>query len=65
VIFELEEGGFLDINRNADVLETVNGLGYPDYFVSILGVFKLLGVIVNFFPRSTKIEGMGICRLFL
>jgi uncharacterized membrane protein YphA (DoxX/SURF4 family) len=57
-------GGFLDITRNADVLETVNGLGYPDYFVSILGIFKLLGVIVIFLPGLPRLKEWAYAGFF-
>jgi uncharacterized membrane protein YphA (DoxX/SURF4 family) len=57
-------GGFLDITRNADVLETVNGLGYPDYIVSILGVFKLLGVIAIFLPGLPRLKEWAYAGFF-
>ncbi|MDF2649766.1 MAG: hypothetical protein K0Q73_5571 [Paenibacillus sp.] len=57
-------GGFLDITRNEDVLETVNGLGYPDYLVSILGVFKLLGVIAILLPGLPRLKEWAYAGFF-
>jgi uncharacterized membrane protein YphA (DoxX/SURF4 family) len=47
-------GGSLFLSRNAQILATNAHLGYPAYFVLILGLWKILGavaVVVPGFPR--------------
>jgi uncharacterized membrane protein YphA (DoxX/SURF4 family) len=47
-------GGYLFLSRDAQILATNAHLGYPNYFVLILGLWKVLGavaVVVPGFPR--------------
>ncbi len=43
--------GTVDILHTAPVLEASKHLGYPLYFFSLLGVFKILGGIILLLPR--------------
>src|SRR3954466_10003186 len=43
VVFELILGGIWDILRVPQVRSLVERLGYPQYFLVILGIWKLLG----------------------
>ena len=51
VTAELGTGGVWDVLRTAQVRETVGHLGYPSYFLVILGVWKLLGMAALLAPR--------------
>lgn len=51
VTAELGAGGMWDVLRTAQVRETVGHLGYPSYFLVILGVWKLLGMAALLAPR--------------
>ena len=42
----------LYLSRNPKMMKEFKKLGYPDYFPSILGVFKLLGVAALLAPRK-------------
>jgi hypothetical protein len=44
-------GGVVYLGRMAGVVEGVTQLGYPLYFVSMLGAWKLLGGLVLLAPR--------------
>jgi uncharacterized membrane protein YphA (DoxX/SURF4 family) len=44
-------GGVADIMRPPQVMEGMTHLGYPAYFMIILGVWKLLGGIAILVPR--------------
>jgi hypothetical protein len=44
VAAELAVGGVWDITRSPEVREVVEGLGYPGYFLVILGIWKVLGM---------------------
>jgi hypothetical protein len=51
VTAELGGGGMWDVLRTSQVRETVGHLGYPSYFLVILGVWKLLGMAALLAPR--------------
>jgi len=47
-------GGVMDLSRGPDVLAGLGHLGYPIYFATLLGLWKVLGavaVLVPGFPR--------------
>jgi hypothetical protein len=44
VAAELGLGGVWDITRSPEVREVVERLGYPGYFLVILGIWKVLGM---------------------
>jgi uncharacterized membrane protein YphA (DoxX/SURF4 family) len=44
-------GGAVDLLRPHDALEGMTHLGYPAYFMLILGVWKLLGGAIILIPR--------------
>jgi len=45
-------GGVVDIIQPQGVLDMANHLGYPLYFFTLLGVFKILGGIAILLPNS-------------
>jgi len=45
-------GGVVDIIQPQNVIDTAAHLGYPLYFFTLLGVFKILGAIGLFLPRK-------------
>ena len=45
VVFELALGGVWDILRVPQVRDLIERLGYPQYFLVILGTWKLLGAV--------------------
>lgn len=45
-------GGIMDIVQPENVKEVATKLGYPLYFFSLLGVFKIAGAIALILPRS-------------
>jgi uncharacterized membrane protein YphA (DoxX/SURF4 family) len=49
-------GGVVDIVRPDKPLEGMRHLGYPDYFMVILGVWKVLGGVVVLLPRTPLIK---------
>ena len=51
VTAELGTGGVWDVLRTAQVRTTVGHLGYPSYFLVLLGVWKLLGMAALLAPR--------------
>ena len=60
---ELVLGGVWDVLRVPQVRDVIDRLGYPAYFLVILGVWKLLGataVIIPRFPRLKEWAYAGI-----
>ncbi len=54
--FVFLSGGATDIARPPFLMEGMTHLGYPAYFVMILGVWKVLGGIVVLAPRLTRLK---------
>jgi uncharacterized membrane protein YphA (DoxX/SURF4 family) len=49
-------GGAGDLARPASLMEGMTHLGYPVYFVTILGVWKVLGGVAVLAPRTPRLK---------
>jgi uncharacterized membrane protein YphA (DoxX/SURF4 family) len=56
VVAELAVGGAWDLLRLSYVRTVVEHLGYPDYFLTILGVWKVLGAAALLAPRFPRLK---------
>ena len=56
LVFELVLGGVWDVLQVPQVRGVIHRLGYPPYFLVILGVWKLLGAIALFVPRFPRLK---------
>ena len=56
VVFELALGGAWDILRVPQVRGLIERLGYPSYFLVILGIWKLLGAVALAIPRFPRLK---------
>ena len=56
VVFELTMGGVWDILRVPQVRELIERLGYPSYFLLILGTWKLLGAVALVIPKCPRLK---------
>src|SRR5436305_2884787 len=54
--FVFLSGGAADLARPGFVLEGMTHLGYPAYFVAILGAWKVLGGVVVLVPRLPRLK---------
>jgi len=54
--FELGLGGVWDVLRLPQVRLVMDRLGYPAYFLLILGVWKLLGTVALIVPRYPRLK---------
>lgn len=54
--FELVLGGVWDVLRVPQVRGVIDHLGYPAYFLVILGIWKLLGAIAVIIPRFPRLK---------
>ena len=56
VVSELALGGVWDILRVPQVRGLIERLGYPLYFLVILGIWKLLGAVALVIPRFPRLK---------
>ena len=56
VVFELVLGGVWDVLRVPQARELIERLGYPPYFLVILGIWKLLGAVALVIPRFPRLK---------
>lgn len=54
--FAFAAGGLGDLTRSPQVVEGMTHLGYPAYFATILGVWKLLGAAAVLAPRFPRLK---------
>jgi len=53
---ELVLGGIWDVLRVPQVHVIIERLGYPSYFLVILGIWKLLGAVAVIVPRFPRLK---------
>ena len=56
LVLELVLGGVWDVLQAPQVRSVIDRLGYPRYFLVILGVWKLLGAIALLIPRFPRLK---------
>jgi|SRR5215218_5308241 len=56
VAAEMAMGGIWDVLRTPQVTAVTDRLGYPSYFLVILGVWKLLGAVALLAPRRPRLK---------
>jgi len=64
VAAELGVGGYWDIARLPIVRDVVGGLGYPTYFLVLLGSWKVLGAIALLVPRRPLLKEWAYAGAF-
>jgi uncharacterized membrane protein YphA (DoxX/SURF4 family) len=57
-------GGYLHLTRDPQVMATLAHLGYPPYFATILGVWKLLGAIAIVAPGLPRLKEWAYAGFF-
>jgi uncharacterized membrane protein YphA (DoxX/SURF4 family) len=56
IALEMATGGALDLLRTAYVRAIMDRLGYPEYMLTILGTWKILGAIAILAPRFPRLK---------
>ena len=64
VVSELVLGGVWDIARIPTVQGMVTGLGYPTYFLVLLGTWKMLGAIALVIPGHPVVKEWAYAGVF-
>jgi hypothetical protein len=57
-------GGFMDLSQGADVVAGMQHLGYPLYFATLLGVWKLLGAAAVVVPGWPRLKEWAYAGMF-
>ena len=57
-------GGVLHLSQSEQVVATMSHLGYPLYFASILGVWKLLGAVAIVVPGLPRVKEWAYAGFF-
>jgi DoxX-like protein len=65
VAAELGAGGLWDITRLPSVSDMVTHLGYPSYFLVLLGTWKVLGAAALLVPRRALLKEWAYAGAFL
>lgn len=64
VVFELALGGAWDVLRVPQVRGLIERLGYPPYFLVILGIWKLLGAVALVIPKFPRLKEWAYAGVF-
>jgi DoxX-like family len=64
IAFELLYGADWDLTRRPDVVTVMTHLGYPFYLLTIIGVWKVLGVIALLVPRFPRLKEWAYAGAF-
>ena len=64
VAFAMGTGGVADFMRIPDAVEGMRVLGYPAYFLTIIGVWKVLGAIAILAPRFPLLKEWAYAGIF-
>lgn len=58
------QSGIFAILKSKEWVELVIGLGYPEYFLILLGVWKILGVITILIPKFPLLKEWAYAGFF-
>jgi hypothetical protein len=62
--FCLLSGGFAQAVQVKDVVQGFKPLGYPNYFISLIGVWKVLGIVAILIPKFPLLKEWAYAGLF-
>jgi len=57
-------GGYLHLARDPQVMTTLAHLGYPEYFATILGIWKFLGAVATVVPGFPRLKEWAYAGFF-
>jgi hypothetical protein len=62
--FALLSGAYGELTRQFGTMETVTILGYPEYFLTIIGLWKIAGAIALLVPSIPRIKEWAYAGVF-
>src|SRR5262249_38199723 len=64
VVFAMFSGGIAELTQRPETIEGMTQLGYPVYFVMILGFWKLLGSVALVIPGFPRVKEWAYAGIF-
>ena len=64
VVLLMLSGGIMQVIRRPDAVEGIVRLGYPAYFVVVLGVWKILGSVALLAPKVPLVKEWAYAGFF-
>ena len=64
VAFAFGVGGAFDLSGAPEVVAAIEHLGYPAYFATLIGVWKLLGAVAVLVPRLPRVKEWAYAGMF-
>jgi len=64
VVFAMFSGGIAELAHRPETINGMRQLGYPVYFVMILGFWKLLGSLALVMPRFPRLKEWAYAGIF-
>ena len=64
VVLAFGFGGIADLSRAPEVLAAMAHLGYPAYFATLLGIWKVLGAAALLAPRFPRLKEWAYAGMF-
>jgi uncharacterized membrane protein YphA (DoxX/SURF4 family) len=64
LVLAILSGGVSQVTHQAGALDVVTRLGYPLYFVTILGIWKVLGAVALLAPRFPRLKEWAYAGIF-
>lgn len=58
------QSGIFAVLKSKEWVELITGLDYPVYFLTLLGIWKILGVIAILIPRSILLKEWAYAGFF-
>jgi hypothetical protein len=64
VAFSMFSGGMAELTHRPETIDGMKHLGYPVYFVMIIGLWKLLGALALLLPGIPRIKEWAYAGIF-
>jgi len=64
VVFAMFSGGIAELTQRPETIDGMKLLGYPVYFVMILGVWKVLGSLALVMPGFPRVKEWAYAGIF-
>ncbi|MCP3143280.1 DoxX family protein [Pyxidicoccus xibeiensis] len=64
VVFAMASGGIAELAQRPETIDGMNQLGYPVYFVMLIGVWKLLGSLALLAPGFPRVKEWAYAGIF-
>ena len=64
LVFGVLSGGIAELARRPENVEGMTHLGYPLYFVTIIGIWKVLGSVAVLAPRFPRLKEWAYAGIF-